>query len=74
MRHVIEVQVIRRTDDGQLSSSYRTHVITLSNQDAVDYLVEQIKEGKRGWEKGLTKDDVLEYDDAIDRSFLRKRH
>ena len=66
MRHVIEIQVVNRTDDGQLSSNYRTHVITLSNRAAVARVIERVKDGTSGWDEVLKKEDVLEYEERFD--------
>ncbi len=66
MRYVVQLTLIRRTDDGQLSSSYRTHIVTLSNEDAFDSLLETIKKGKTAWRKDLKSDDVLESNDTLD--------
>ena len=62
-RYIIELRVIRRLEDYE--DGYRTHVITLSNQDACNRVVDAIKDGK-GWESAVQMSDVLEYDDKLE--------
>lgn len=48
-----------------LKSSYRTHIITLSNKEAVDKLIEHFQAGALD-SAGLGLDDFLVYDPEID--------
>ena len=63
-RYIIELRVIRRLEDYE--DGYRTHVITLSNQDACNRVVDAIKGGVIPWEVIVEVDDVLEFDDKLD--------
>jgi len=43
-----------------------THIITLSNEGAVERVEEVIKDGVIGWDSILKKKDVLVYDEKLD--------
>ena len=66
MRYCVYLHLVRRTDNGQHSSNVMTHIITLSNQAAVDRVEAVVKEGTHGWDDVLKKKDVLEYNAKFD--------
>ncbi len=66
MRYVVELNIVRHLDNGKLISGHRTHVITLSNLEAVQRVAETISDGVAGWDSDISPDDVLEYDDDLD--------
>ena len=66
MRHIIELHVINRSDEGQFETGHRSHIITLSNKDAVRRVFEAISGGNIAWEDVLEVTDVLVYDEKLD--------
>lgn len=58
MRHIIGLTVTNREENGN-ETGYRTHVITLSNKEAVERVVETICDGVGAWDDVVTRDDVL---------------
>ena len=65
MRATIYIEVNIRNDEGLEERGYRTHVITLSNTEAVDKLVEHFQAGALD-DAGLKRSDLLEYDSIQD--------
>ena len=61
MRHEIFLQVVRRSDNNSLSSSYRIHLVTLANEKAVGFIERTFVKGTLGWKRGLGLEDIFEY-------------
>lgn len=65
MRITIYADVTFHDDNEQETHGYRTHIITLSNEEAVNTLIEHFQAGALD-NAGLGLDDFLEYDDNLD--------
>ncbi len=65
MRITIYIDATFYDDDHKQTHGFRTHVITLSNKEAVDKLVEHFQAGALD-DAGLTKSDCLVYDPELD--------
>ena len=64
MRITIYADVTFLHDDGH-SQGFRTHIITLSNKEAVDKLIEHFQAGALD-NAGLSLSDFLVYDPELD--------
>ena len=65
MRITIYADVTFHNDDNQETRGYRTHIITLSNEEAVDKLLEHFQAGALDNAR-LGLDDFLVYDPDLD--------
>ena len=66
MRIPVYISATFFDDDGQpITGGFRTHVITLSNEDALERLVEHFG-SEALYTLQLTQDDCLVYDNEID--------
>lgn len=65
MRITVYLDVAFHNDDNRQTQGFRTHVITLSNGEALDRLVEHFQAGALD-DAGLTKSDCLVYDPELD--------
>ena len=66
MRITVYISATMMEDDGSpLTGGFQTHVITLSNEGALERLVEHFQ-GSALDDASLTADDCLVYDDEID--------
>ena len=65
MRITVYISATLLDDAGQWRGGRRAHIITLSNEDALDRLIEHFQ-GKALDNVPLAIDDCLVYDDKID--------
>ena len=65
MRITVYADVTIRNEDSPEERGYRTHIITLSNEEAVDKLLEHFQAGALD-NAGLGLDDFLVYDPILD--------
>ena len=65
MRSTVYIDVTFYDDDHKQTHGFRTHVITLSNKEAADKLVEHFQEESLA-SAGLQLSDFLVYDPELD--------